>query len=266
MGMNDETVLKKFHKRLDTLYGSILRPVWHQDSTGMICPVCYGIKQPEFDLCYQCSRTQHDAQHESCSLADVVRIGYYAIEFDDQFYKIMRSYKTGGNEAAYKAVQYLLVDALVAHRDSLVDYAGPVTCWAYVPSSKSSIDRYGKQHPLESILLTLFQDVPQIRLASQCEKARNFNPQAFTLIPDNSIDLSHVLLLDDSWTTGNSIQSAASVLKQAGAERVTVYCLARIINKQFLTRNIGAQKAEKFLKTGLSRPHDPWYQSESLPH
>ena len=55
----------------------------------------------------------------------------------------------------------------------------------------------------------------------------------FTVKDPDAVKGRHVLLIDDSWTTGNSIQSAAVALKRAGADYVTVYCIARIINSSY---------------------------------
>ena len=49
-------------------------------------------------------------------------------------------------------------------------------------------------------------------------------------MPAESLDRvegRHVLLLDDTWTTGSKLQSAAVALRQAGAAAVTGLCVAR---------------------------------------
>jgi orotate phosphoribosyltransferase len=40
-----------------------------------------------------------------------------------------------------------------------------------------------------------------------------------------------VLLIDDTWTTGASAQSAAAVLKQAGARTVAAVVIGRHLNR-----------------------------------
>jgi phosphoribosylpyrophosphate synthetase len=49
-------------------------------------------------------------------------------------------------------------------------------------------------------------------------------------VPDKwrpRVEGKRVLLVDDTWTTGTSLQSAAAVLKNAGAASVTGLCVAR---------------------------------------
>lgn len=41
---------------------------------------------------------------------------------------------------------------------------------------------------------------------------------------------AHVILVDDSWTTGANVQSAATALKQAGAGQVSTMVLGRLLN------------------------------------
>jgi orotate phosphoribosyltransferase len=47
------------------------------------------------------------------------------------------------------------------------------------------------------------------------------------------IDGSAVLLVDDTWTTGSSAQSAAAALREAGAEAVALVVIGRYINLDY---------------------------------
>ncbi|WP_426205667.1 ComF family protein [Pseudomonas sp. TWP3-1] len=59
-------------------------------------------------------------------------------------------------------------------------------------------------------------------------KARKFNLRnAFTLTPDANVQGRHFALVDDVLTTGATAQALARLLRDAGAARVDVYCLAR---------------------------------------
>ncbi len=57
-----------------------------------------------------------------------------------------------------------------------------------------------------------------------------------------------VLLIDDTWTTGANAQSAAAVLKEAGAEHVAVVVIGRYVNREW-------RQNDRQLR-GLSRPFD----------
>ena len=49
------------------------------------------------------------------------------------------------------------------------------------------------------------------------------------------LDGESVLLIDDTWTTGASVESAAHVLKAAGAERVGAVVIGRHVHPDFGT-------------------------------
>lgn len=66
--------------------------------------------------------------------------------------------------------------------------------------------------------------------------ARRRNVQgAFALAPawQDRLEGAWVLLVDDVFTTGATVNECAKVLKQAGAERVEVLTLAKAVQKQF---------------------------------
>lgn len=59
-------------------------------------------------------------------------------------------------------------------------------------------------------------------------RARKLNLlQAFALAPQAAVSGLHIALVDDVMTTGATAQALALLLRQAGARRVDVYCLAR---------------------------------------
>src|SRR5581483_6383331 len=48
-----------------------------------------------------------------------------------------------------------------------------------------------------------------------------------------TLDNASVLLIDDTWTTGASAQSAAATLKSAGAQRVAAVVIGRHLNREW---------------------------------
>ena len=51
--------------------------------------------------------------------------------------------------------------------------------------------------------------------------------------PTRALVGEHVLLVDDTWTTGSNAQSAAGALKAAGAGRVGVVVIGRHVNEPY---------------------------------
>lgn len=73
-------------------------------------------------------------------------------------------------------------------------------------------------------------------------------------VPDKSrdrIEGKRVLLVDDTWTTGTSVQSAAATLKAAGAASVTGLCIARWLSW-------GRDSDVPLLKKVTTDPFDPF--------
>jgi len=75
-------------------------------------------------------------------------------------------------------------------------------------------------------LLSRTRETPAQQSLDARARRRNLR-QAFALADDVSIAGLHVAVVDDVLTTGATAQAIARLLRQAGAARVDVYCLAR---------------------------------------
>lgn len=78
----------------------------------------------------------------------------------------------------------------------------------------------------DSELLVRSRDTPAQQDLSARARRRNLNG-AFTINDTAVVKGRHVALVDDVLTTGTTAQTLARLLRQAGAVRVDVYCLAR---------------------------------------
>jgi hypothetical protein len=102
--------------------------------------------------------------------------------------------------------------------------AGP-TAVAVVPSGQG---RAGP-HPLAGVVRSCV-DLPLVRLSIVPAEihVRGVNP-GWVRVDDPVAD-GDVLVVDDTWVSGGSAQSAAAALKLAGAHRVAVVVLGRHVN------------------------------------
>jgi hypothetical protein len=80
--------------------------------------------------------------------------------------------------------------------------------------------------------------------------ARVVAADRFSLDPDVRLDGRHVLILDDTWTTGSNAQSAALAVRRAGAAAVSVMVVGR-----WLSPGFGNTTA--FIRTRLLTDYDP---------
>ena len=83
---------------------------------------------------------------------------------------------------------------------------------------------------------------------------RDVSPDHFTAstaVPENS----HVLLLDDTWTSGGHAQSATLALRAAGAAHVSVLVIGRWLNPRY---GNNAQFVRDRLTTDCNPEICPW--------
>jgi hypothetical protein len=184
------------------------------------CVVCRGPVRSGYARCYQCA--QHLLLGEGL-LADVVAPVSYAVR-GTGFAVALGRYKSGDRHAA-ESLCALLLAFLRDHGSCVWRHAGmpsPETL-AVVPSG---CGRPGP-HPLSRLVGSQL-GIPLIPLAIRHgEQGRDLNTGRFCA---DAADGADVLLLDDTWVSGASAQSAAVALKRAGAARVAVVVLGRHLN------------------------------------
>ncbi len=135
-------------------------------------------------------------------------------------------YKTSGHAEASTSKALLLALLLVFLRDHgacvwrSAGFGNP-THVAVVPTARG---RPG-EHPLRGLIVP-YLELPWARLSSgrPDQRERDLDPFRFraAVVPD-----ARVLLLDDTWTTGASAQSAAMALRRAGARSIATVVIGR---------------------------------------
>ena len=186
-----------------------------------LCVVCRGPARPGFARCYQCGR--HGLLGRS-ALADAVVPISYAMK-GTAFAADLWRYKAwpGASPAARRSLLALLLVFLHDHGACVWRHAGmsgPGRL-AVVPAGSG---RPGP-HPLLALSAPYLR-LPLTRLAIRpgCQ-GRDLDLRRF--VSDRTAAGADVLLLDDTWVSGASAQSAAAALKRAGARRVAVVVLGR---------------------------------------
>ncbi|MFC3984062.1 phosphoribosyltransferase [Streptosporangium jomthongense] len=181
---------------------------------------------PGWSRCHPCERHLRSA---GAGVADVVVPISYAEKRTQHAH----------NLAVYKArfpsgeIQTDLLSLfLLFVRDHLgcVAQAARVSAWSHAAVVPSTRNRPG-DHPLRSLVgnrlglpwveLSVNPDIPS--------EVREFRADWFR-VSGGDVGGARVLLLDDTWTTGARVQSVASALKRAGAERVAAVVLGRHVN------------------------------------
>ena len=233
-----DEIRRRHESSLAATVGSFAQNVIYHSSKDHVCAICGGAKRAGFDLCRSCG----DHSSFGGELADRVRIFAYApmecsSDVSNQMTRYMYRYKEGKAESgiARTAITEILVTELVLRWGCIKELSDNVapTAWATIPSTTGS-PRAGREHPLRHIVRKVLPSVPEVKMRAVGAKNRALSPELFQLDGVYSNEtMRHVLLIDDTWTTGGNVQSAAVMLKRAGARRVTVFCVARVVNYGF---------------------------------
>ena len=197
----------------------------------MDCRTCRGPVQAGFARCYQC-----DLAHARCAglLADVVAPVAYAVKGGRLAGDLWR-YKSGaaGATEAGARLAAMLARFLREHSDQVWRAAGMIAgpgLAAVVPSGQG---RPGA-HPLAGIVASCV-DVPIVPLSTApgaAARARGLADGVAVgwLTVGGAVAGTDVLLVDDTWVSGASAQSAAAALKAAGARQVALVVIGRHVD------------------------------------
>ncbi|GAA1789889.1 phosphoribosyltransferase [Actinomadura chokoriensis] len=221
--MLDRATENHLRTALVTSAGGFLRnPVRRPRTT---CAVCTTPIDDRYSFCYVCKRHR---LHKGT--ADIVAPMIYAVPQQQSGY-VMRGYKARPPVGAHlRLVTMLTLFTLSRHGACAGTGAGiGLTHWAAVPSLPAKPG----EHPLHRIVRGSAPGT-EVRLAAapRTSDPRALDAAHFTAdarLPRGS----HVLLLDDTWTSGGHAQSAALSLREAGASTISVLVVARWIKPEF---------------------------------
>ncbi|MBB5072487.1 hypothetical protein BJ969_005575 [Saccharopolyspora gloriosae] len=166
---------------------------------------------------------------------------------------LMHNYKTRATTpAGTKQLELLCRLGFGFHERCIRQVVGePVTAWAVAPSTHTPATR----HLLHTVVLPTTRTLKphggavgtEITLVPGPEfrrTPREWLPRMWKVGSGTDPARHHVLLLDDTWTTGGNAQSAATALREAGASAVTILTLARWLDRnrdsvpEFIARHL----------------------------
>lgn len=200
-----------------------------------------------YTRCFRCN------QHANIpGVADLVAPLIYGIE-RTQSGILLRHYKDDVSPEARqqhsRVISRLLLLGILLHEKCIEKRVGQVvTSRVTVPSTKG---RSGI-HPFDALArnMNAVDDSLILVPATGATNDRNVDGARFGIHPQRSLQGEHVLVLDDTWTTGARTQSAALTLRNAGADHVSIMVLGRWVSRSF-GNNI------EYLKANLTRDYSP---------
>jgi predicted phosphoribosyltransferase len=193
-----------------------------------VCSVCLTFTHG-FGTCYPCG---HNAR-----FSDAVLPISFSVHFG-QLHTALQQYKRSAPKVA-RPLQVQLAAVLwrfiEGHERCLAAAAGADE-FHIVTTVPSSDQQRDEAHPLRGIVGEL--------VGPTRDRYRRLLRRSGTPVPDREVDPGkynptedlggeNVLLIDDTWTTGANVQSAAGALKTAGTRRVAALVIGRHIHEDF---------------------------------
>ena len=236
-----EAVARKLIRRAGGYLRNPIREI------GVACSVCT-TPVDNLDRCLVCQR----AYGATSGLADLVIPLTYGVQRAQSGF-LLRGYKDSPDTRARRqqrvVINWLLYLAISMHESCIGRRVGPpVGCRLAVPSVR---ERPGV-HPFEAITrqMNATRESPRLVVSRVDTGERVVSADRFTVNPAGELAGQHVLVLDDTWTTGANAQSAVLAARRAGAAAVSVMVMGRWLRPEF------GRNAE-FIKARLGRDYDP---------
>lgn len=226
-----------------------------------VCPYCRTCKADQWPACYSCGKVRPAVEHPC---PDVIPISFYRKPADDEPPSVLRDvlhdYKEHDDisvrDAAANIVAAILARYYREHAEELANRFGQWTDIVAVPSTK-----HDNPSGLVTALAESFTDfmpAPVPLLApGPGHKGRNApDPTAFAVA--EPIEGRRLLLIDDTFTTGSALHSAAECLAAAGATVIAGLVIARKINPDPKWDN-SVEVWDRQVAHGFSFTEPPWW-------
>ena len=191
-----------------------------------VCRICFNFTDGYSD-CYACAHGE--------SWADVVAPISYSVG-REQLHHALASYKRLSGDVARRISAELaaVLWRYLSEHEACVAQAAGVERFPLVATVPSGHRDRDEHHPLRRIVAKTVgptRDRYQrlLRRSGADIAPREFDPDKFEAT--KKLDGEAILLIDDTWTTGASAQSAAAALKRAGAGPVAAVVIGRHLNR-----------------------------------
>ena len=193
-----------------------------------VCRVCFNFTRG-YQLCYACD-------HGASCLDAVVPISYSIAH--EQLHHALAHYKRSQRSVARRLTVELaaVLWRFLANHERCLAQASGVSRFQLVTTVPSSDSARDECHPLRWIVSELAEPTRGryerlLRRSNARADQRKFSPTKF--VSTKALRGEAVLLVDDTWTTGSNMQSAAAALKSVGAGPVAAVVIGRHINRDW---------------------------------
>lgn len=222
-----------------------------------VCRICRGptgVKNDageHWEMCRPCQGHRTTPGIRPSELAESAGFIIYALEYADRSvdqslrdmyqYKLLSPGHTAGEGISQQGqrIRALLYATLRDHLPRVEKNVGSVEVITHIPSTSTKPRR--DPHALADAIDSAVSKLPGLARHRRLlvpgrggvGSSRAVDPDRFCVVEPAEVAGRHVLLVEDTWVSGSSAQSAAVVLHRAGAARVTVLCVARMLTAQW---------------------------------
>jgi predicted amidophosphoribosyltransferase len=193
-----------------------------------VCATCFNFTAG-YDRCWACA-------HGHPALDSVAPISYSVAR--EQLHHALASYKRLNGDVARRlqAILAAILWRFLTGHEACVAKTTGTSRFDLVTTVPSGDPTRDEGHPLRTIVGELVAPTRDryhrlLRRTGAQIGPRSFNPDKFEAI--RRFDGQAILLIDDTWTTGASAQSAAAALKAAGAGPVAAVVIGRHLNREW---------------------------------
>jgi predicted amidophosphoribosyltransferase len=198
---------------------------------GVVCRICHGATGPGYSQCASCWGTLNQVSREAELVIPAALYERYG-----PLHNVLRNYKDGPEEdrEQLRARVAALLGRFLGMHQECIHRAGGSTYDAItiIPSSRTE-GRPGP-HPMEQVLALVpwvGDFVPMLRRGAATISHNRADDHGYEPLPE--ADGTAVLLVDDTFTTGARLQSAASALSRGGANVVAAVVVGRFTKPNF---------------------------------
>lgn len=210
---------------LTAAYGNFM---WSPRQGAEVCETCFNFTNG-YARCYACA-------HGEIWLDAVAPISYSVAH--EQLHHVLASYKRLGGAGARRLTTDLaaVLWRHLGEHESCIARAAGVPGFERVGTVPAGTWRRDDDHPLRRIVSQLVAPTRSryehlLERSESASRAREFQRDKFRT--RRRLNGEAVLLVDDTWTTGASAQSAAAALKLAGAGTVVLVVIGRHLNRDW---------------------------------
>jgi predicted amidophosphoribosyltransferase len=193
-----------------------------------VCSLCFNFTDG-FPRCYACTHGE--------SWLDVVAPISYSVA-REQLHHALAGYKRLTGEVA-RRLQVELAAVLwryLAEHERCITRAAGSDGFELVTTVPSSDRDRDEAHPLRRIVGELCGPTRErherlLKRSAAPAPEREFRTDKFELV--RPLSVRSILLIDDTWTTGATAQSAAATLRRGGASHVAAVVIGRHLNREW---------------------------------